>query len=269
VNLKRTDSVNEIDDAAVSPNPPPFQWKYWKILPLKETTSTNEEARHHPAWTAVVADSQTAGRGRHGRYWTSDYGGLWLSAVLPTPGNGEHWKALPLAVGLAVIRTLTKLNVPARMRWPNDIMVDDLKLAGLLLERYKEDRVIAGIGVNLTNAPAEHSPELSRIATRLCDLTPSLPSRDEFMISLLSHLHEIHQEMEQGGVSSFVDELNQMWGELPRPVELNIQQQTVTGNFTGVTENGDLILLDADDNHSIHDAAYVTMLREIPHPTST
>ncbi|MEM6885140.1 MAG: biotin--[acetyl-CoA-carboxylase] ligase [Verrucomicrobiota bacterium] len=257
--------MNEIEDPdTAAPNPKPFNWKSWKILPLTETSSTNEEARHQPIWTAVVADSQTAGRGRHGRHWTSDKGGLWLSAVLPTPGNLEHWNALPLAVGLAVIRTLTKLNITARMRWPNDIMVNDLKLAGLLLERYHSDRVVAGIGVNLTNNPGEESPELSRIATRLCDLTPSPPNRDEFMISLLTHLKEIHQEMDQGGVESLVVELNQMWGVLPRSVELDIQGKSIIGNFMGITPAGNLILQDAAGTESEHDAAHVTMLHEVP-----
>ncbi|MEM1158175.1 MAG: biotin--[acetyl-CoA-carboxylase] ligase [Verrucomicrobiota bacterium] len=263
MNSKQTDPVHEIDDPdAATSNPQPFKWKNWNILPFKETPCTNEIARNQPAWTAVVADTQTAGRGRHGRHWTSDAGGLWLSAVLPTPGGPERWAALPLAIGLAVIRTLAKLSVAARMRWPNDIIVADRKLAGLLLERYADDRVVAGIGLNLTNTPADTSPELAGIATRLCDLTPSLPSRDEFLISLLSHLHEIHQEMPSGGVESLVDELNCMWGDLPRPVELDVQGKLIAGNFMGVTNTGDLILLDDEGRKSVHNAAYVAILRE-------
>ncbi len=270
MNSINTGLQNEIDaprsgNVAAGSTPqalPPFEWKNWRILPLKEIPSTNEEARHHPDWTAVVADSQTAGRGRHGRAWTSDLGGLWLSAVLPTPGAPERWQTLPLAVGLAVIRTLSKINVKARMRWPNDIMVNDRKLAGLLLERYSDDRVVAGIGINLTNSPASSSPELKDITTRLCDLTPSLPSRDEFLISLLSHLFEIHQQMQNGGVASLVDELNQMWGPLPRPVELDVGQNTISGNFHGITESGDLILRDDTGMETVHNSAYVAMLRE-------
>ena len=256
--------VNGMDSpTATTSTSQPFEWRNWKILPLAETSSTNEEARAQPVWTAIVADSQTAGRGRHGRHWTSDYGGLWLSVVLPTPGNAEHWNALPLAVGLAVIRALAKLNVHARMRWPNDIMVQDLKLAGLLLERYHHDRVVAGIGVNLANSPAESNPELSTIATRLCDLTPSPPGRDELMISLLSHLFEVHQEMEQGGVEVLVSELNQMWGTLPRSVQLQVQGEWIPGNFMGINSGGDLVLEDSSGIESVHNAAHVTMLREI------
>lgn len=264
MNAKRTDLVNEINtpDSSASDNPQPFEWKNWKILPLKETSSTNEVARHHSAWTAVLADSQSEGRGRHGRAWTSNAGGLWLSAVLPTPGDPERWRPLPLAVGLAVIRTLAKLGVTARMRWPNDIMVNDLKLAGLLLERYADDRVVAGIGINLTNSPAAENPELTRIATRLIDHTPSMPGRDEFLISLLNHLYEIHQEMQVGGVETLVSELNQMWGSLPRPVELDIQGEAIAGDFMGITETGDLILVDQTGKQSTHNAAYVAMLRE-------
>jgi len=264
MDAKRTDPADNTPhpDAAGASDSQPFEWKHWQILPLKETHSTNDIARDHPAWTAIVADVQTAGRGRLGRTWTSNPGGLWLSAVLPTPGESDRWAALPLATGLAVIRSLAKLHVTARMRWPNDIMVGDLKLAGLLLERYTPDRVVAGIGVNLTNSPAEYDSELASITTRLSDWTPSLPSRDEFLISLLSHLYEIHQEMLSGGVRSLVDELNQMWGPLPRPVELDIQGKIISGDFLGVTATGDLILRDHQSQESIHNAAYVTMLRE-------
>ena len=104
----------------------------WHVHEIATTHSTNLVAAKFSAWEAVRADRQTAGRGRFQRGWVSDEGGLWLSAVVPTGPNAAEWRALPLAVGLAVCNALKSIGLSRyRVRWPNDVLVDDRKLAGL------------------------------------------------------------------------------------------------------------------------------------------
>ena len=98
--------------------------------------STNDLARELPPWSAVRAQKQTAGRGRFGRQFVSDPGGLWLSATLPAEGGAGRWNGFSLMVGCHLLHMLENLAVPdVRLRWPNDLMSGKKKLAGLLIEQ--------------------------------------------------------------------------------------------------------------------------------------
>ena len=142
----------------------------WAVHEVPVTASTNLAAATLPVWEAMRADRQTAGRGRFQRGWVSDEGGLWLSAVVPA---GADAAALPLAVGLAVCDSLRSLGLKRfRVRWPNDILVDDRKLAGLLVERFHPVAAVAGIGINVLNHPENCDPELKNQTVRLADLIP-------------------------------------------------------------------------------------------------
>ena len=122
------------------------------------TGSTNDDARAlavagAPEGTVVLASRQTAGRGRLGRAWVSPEGGVYLSAVLRPAVEPARIASLALAVALGVVLGLERLGVFARLKWPNDVLLGDAKLAGVLLEMTAEtdrvDRVIAGVGVNV------------------------------------------------------------------------------------------------------------------------
>ncbi len=121
--------------------------------------------------TAVAARVQTGGRGTRGRTWVSGAGGLWLSVILRPPDSS----AAPLAslrIGLALARLLEAgIPAPIRVKWPNDLMVADRKLAGILCEsRWIGDRLawmVVGIGLNVRN---ELPGQLESTAIRLADL---------------------------------------------------------------------------------------------------
>src|SRR5690606_14502638 len=83
-----------------------FRHEGWTLHTTHEIGSTNSAAAKLPAWHAVRDDLQTDGRGRTGRRWVSDEGGLWLSAVVPCPGQRSRWAILPLAAGWAIIGAL-------------------------------------------------------------------------------------------------------------------------------------------------------------------
>lgn len=130
-------------------------------LHLRETSSTNDRARElaaagAPHGTIVTAGTQTAGRGRQGRTWSAPPGRALLLSVI-VRGSGEAFSLLPLAAAVAVADVA---GPEARIKWPNDILLGDRKLAGVLCEgRPQEGWAIVGVGVNvavdLRDLPAE------------------------------------------------------------------------------------------------------------------
>jgi BirA family transcriptional regulator, biotin operon repressor / biotin---[acetyl-CoA-carboxylase] ligase len=113
-----------------------------------------------PAGTLIIADTQTAGRGRMGRSWRSEPGaGVWMT-VIERPSDALALETLSLRVGLGIAPALEPLSTSAiRLKWPNDLYVGDRKLAGILIEaRWREghpDWVAIGVGINLRPPPDE------------------------------------------------------------------------------------------------------------------
>jgi BirA family transcriptional regulator, biotin operon repressor / biotin---[acetyl-CoA-carboxylase] ligase len=147
-------------------------------LHLRRTDSTNERARElasagAPHGTLVTAAEQTAGRGRQGRTWTAPPGrALLLSLVLRV----EQPALVPLAAGVATAETV---GHHARIEWPNDVLVEGRKVAGILVEgRPQEGWAVLGIGLNVAIAPDDFPPELRDSAGTLgrepTDLEPTL-----------------------------------------------------------------------------------------------
>ena len=134
-------------------------------LHLRRTDSTNDRARDlaargAPHGTLVTAAEQTAGRGRQGRGWTAPAG----RALLCTLVVREPPRLLPLAVGVAVAETV---GPGALLKWPNDVLIDGRKVAGILVEGRPQERwAVAGIGLNVAVRESDFPPELDgRAAT--------------------------------------------------------------------------------------------------------
>jgi BirA family biotin operon repressor/biotin-[acetyl-CoA-carboxylase] ligase len=118
----------------------------------------------------VTAAEQTAGRGRQGRTWTAPAGGALLYSALLRPLDPERHATLPLAVPLAVCETAEALRpgLGCGVKWPNDVLVDGRKLAGVLIEaRPRDGWAVIGVGLNLTIAEHEFPEELRQSATSL------------------------------------------------------------------------------------------------------
>ena len=126
---------------------------------LRRTESTNAIARElaaggAPAGTLVTASEQTAGRGRQGRTWSAKPGRALLCSLIVR----ELPRLLPLAAGVAVAETV---GAGAKLKWPNDVLLDGRKLAGILVEgRPQEGWAVLGIGLNVALRPEDFPPEL-------------------------------------------------------------------------------------------------------------
>ena len=153
----------------------------WRIHHKAETVSTNLDARAGVHGDVFTADYQTAGRGRLDHKWLSSPGAnLMMSVVLSVEGlSPDQVATLPLVVGLVVCKSLASLfPLPSSLfpllKWPNDVLIDGKKLAGILCERHG-DNVIVGIGVNVNQT--EFAPEIADCATSLSLIAPDLVSR--------------------------------------------------------------------------------------------
>jgi BirA family biotin operon repressor/biotin-[acetyl-CoA-carboxylase] ligase len=210
------------------------------IVRLRETTSTMKDAaalaaKGEPHGTAVIADSQTAGIGRHGHQWHSeDTGGLYLSIVLRL----EIAPSLTLALGLAVQRALHDLaDVSTDLRWPNDVLLNDRKLAGILAQSA-EGAVIAGIGLNVNQT--EFPPELAEIATSLRIATGREHSKDELAERIIAESLRYAKLGRQEILRRFAE--NSTW---PRGRSVIVDEK-FRGITAGLDENGFLLVQTAE-----------------------
>ena len=235
----------------------------WSLTVYDVVGSTNDLARELPAWSAVRAARQTAGRGRFGRSFVSDEGGLWLSAVLPGGGSPERWKGFSLMVGCHLLRLLKSMNlVDARLRWPNDLMIGSRKLGGLLIEQSGPGMLIVGLGLNVGNEPWQQDAALASVTTRLADLMNNIPDLDDLAAQVLDAIASAHEDMLQRGLAAAAEEFN-VYRE-PVPVELTLTRGSpVEASFIGLDPQGNLRLRDASGHERVVEHQVVQRLREL------
>jgi len=235
----------------------------WTLFEYVAVGSTNLVAANLKAWEAVRADRQSAGRGRFQRSWISDEGGLWLSAVVPTNPKSSSGRALPMAAGLAVSDVLRGLGVQSlRMRWPNDLLVKDRKLAGLLVDQFSPGLAVVGIGINAFNEPEASEPLLKNQTARLVDILPNPPSLRELTALVLGELRRAITRMEEGSFEALLPLVNKLWGR-PRRVELDLDGTKRSGIFKGVDAGGRLILSEGTAEAIAYEPWQVRHLTEI------
>ena len=184
-----------------------------EILYREEVDSTNRVASDlardgAEEGTVVVAEAQTAGRGRLGRSWTSPARlNLYLSLVLRPPVAPVAVTPLSLVAALGVVDAVRETtDLSPMIKWPNDVLLDEAKLAGLLTEMDAEaERVrflVLGIGVNLNSEKHDFPPELRDKATSLRQAGGRAVDRAAFTGALLSHLERAYDEFLAGGFAA-------------------------------------------------------------------
>ena len=170
-----------------------------RVLVFEETDSTNDLAARAgddglPEGLVIFAECQRAGRGRLGRKWIAPPGQSLLFSVLLRPGVPTvRWPELTFCAALAVAETAERLTgQPARVKWPNDVLVSERKVAGILLEAHHRQQpgfVVVGIGVNVLQQFTDFAPELRERAGSLAMATDGLPlNRHEVATLLLERL---------------------------------------------------------------------------------
>jgi BirA family biotin operon repressor/biotin-[acetyl-CoA-carboxylase] ligase len=180
------------------------------LLAFRSVTSTQEivrvlGVRGLPEGTVVVAEHQTTGRGRRGRVWITPPGaGLLLSVLLRPVLPPARWPAIGLAAACAVADGVEEAaGVTPGLRWPNDVLVDGRKVAGVLAEGVTGPVacVLLGIGINLRGEPGEWSADLAGRAASLASLgRPAEP--EAVLAAVLRHLAARYEELQRLGFES-------------------------------------------------------------------
>ena len=222
---------------------------------FSEISSTNTHARALAENGAgegeiVIADAQSAGRGRLGRRWASPpYANLYFSIILRPQLAPAHVPQTTLMAAVALADTVAAFipGLPT-IKWPNDIMLDGKKLAGILTEvscdAERVNYVILGIGVNL-NYPREMMPdEIRERATSVFESTQKTVSRESFLKGLIHALDRCYGELEVSGFTAIAARWEARFGLRGRRVRVESFDQAVIGRAKGIDRDGALLLED-------------------------
>jgi BirA family biotin operon repressor/biotin-[acetyl-CoA-carboxylase] ligase len=202
-----------------------------------------------PDRTVVIADSQAAGRGRRGRVWKDEPGASLLVSILLRPRlSPERLPTLSLTAAVAVAEAVTQTaGLAAKLKWPNDVLVDGRKLAGILLETRLEPGgaaiVALGIGVNL--AQRAFPLELAERATSVRLASGREVDRDTLLGALLERLDHWRGRLETEGFEPVRARWRELADTLGRPVSVD----GVQGTAVDLDADGALVVADADGRH--------------------
>ena len=221
-----------------------------KLLVLNVIDSTNQYIKDHqaelPSGFVCVAEAQTAGRGRHGRKWVSPYGAsLYLSMHWAFAEGYQALNGLSLVVGVAVVRALAKIGLKeAKLKWPNDIYVNDKKLAGILIEVEGQIgaacQTVIGIGINVA-LPATVT-EIDQPFTDIQRILQGNVDRNYFAAMLIDELHTTMPLFEKSGLEPFIEAWQAADVYAGKAIRLVIGQNNINGICRGINHSGALLL---------------------------
>jgi BirA family biotin operon repressor/biotin-[acetyl-CoA-carboxylase] ligase len=224
-----------------------------EILSYRTVGSTNDLAFRlaeggAAEGTLIVSDQQTKGRGRMGRDWHSPPKlGLWISLILRPQVPPYKAPGLSICAGLALAQAIQDLSgLDARIKWPNDCLISDKKVGGILLELSAElDRtnfVIAGIGVNVNHRPSDFPKKLSAKVTSIRMEWGQELSRMELLILFLERFEDIYLDFKNNGLIHQRRLIKKLSSLLGRKVQVKFGKEIIEGQAQDIDDNGSLII---------------------------
>ena len=235
---------------------------YISTLEIFQTIdSTNKYAREkaekvRASGAVVLAEQQSAGRGRRGKNWISPFAAnIYLSVVWDFERGAQALQGLSLAVGVAVKRALTASGVSeVQLKWPNDIYVRQKKLGGILLEMIGDPvgqcSVIIGVGLNVSmpvKSGADIEQEWTDVSSELLHSAAAIrPSRNRLAAGLISEIVQLLTDFESRGFEAYRDEWQTADAFFGQTAYISTPKQSIAGVVKGVDSNGALRLELAD-----------------------
>ncbi len=201
-----------------------------------------------PAFTAVRADVQHAGRGRRGRRWEAPPGTALLVSILLRPQRPSHEvPVLSLAGGIAAVECARAFGADARLSWPNDVVCGNRKLAGVLAELGPGGCVLLGIGMNLGARAADLPPPDRLVPTSLLLETGSAPTAPAALAALLEALRPLAAAFDAEGPSAIAARARGVDALDGTAVELRLASGAVVhGSAAGIADDGSILVHSAD-----------------------
>lgn len=243
------------------------KWLAKNIIYLPTVDSTNQEVKRiastHPHGTVVIAEQQTAGKGRLGRVWSSPNGtGLWLSILLKPEIAPNQIANITLVCGLGVCKAIRKhTGLNALIKWPNDVIIGNKKICGILTETTVEANrisyVVTGIGINVNTT--EFDNDIKHKATSLSIESGSVINREnlfkEIMFTLEKYLDNYFSNPNDG----IYEEYTALCATLGREVTVSRGNSTFNGKAVTIEATGDLIVELANGTTEIVSSGEVTV----------
>ena len=238
------------------------QWRF-----LAETDSTNAEisrslAKHPPEQGLIIlADSQTDGKGRLGRTWYSAPGtGVYISILIRPNLTPEQLPILTLMAGLATVIAVNKFTSNrAQLKWPNDLLLNGKKIAGVLCEYYPKNipAVIIGIGINVnqTQFPAD----IKEIATSLKLETGEEINRTALIKQLITQLDFQYSELKKHKVGTLIKNWTSHTDLFGKTITLKKSIQSITGKAIRLDNLGRLVIVNESGEETAFDSGEVRL----------
>ena len=220
------------------------------VAEIGSTNDTVMEAGQagEPEGFAILADRQTAGRGRRGRSWVSAAGvGLYTSVLLRPQQLPARIPLLTLVGGLAVAEAVEHIALVApRLKWPNDVLVEGRKVAGILAEMASTDGkvgpVVIGMGINVNHRPQDFPAELLPTATSLFLVTGKTLPRGQLAAALFNALDRWYQAFREGDDEAILTAGRQRSAILGRRVTVYADEECWQGIATDLDDDGALVV---------------------------
>jgi BirA family transcriptional regulator, biotin operon repressor / biotin---[acetyl-CoA-carboxylase] ligase len=218
--------------------------RWHETLPSTNDLAVSLAEIQVPEGTIVVAEEQTAGRGRHGRPWVSPRGGIWLSVILRPHLPLALTPLIGLAASVAAARAIrTTTGLLARVKWPNDVLIDGRKIVGILADAGPDaEWVVVGIGIN-ANVPREALPAGTGYPITSLEERLGRPvDRGILVRTLLRELERGYEELCVSGALATLRRWREMADTLGRVVRVETHGTVIEGVASDLDESGALLV---------------------------
>jgi BirA family biotin operon repressor/biotin-[acetyl-CoA-carboxylase] ligase len=236
---------------------------WYETLPSTNDLAVRLAELGEPEGTLVVAEAQTEGRGRLGRAWVSPRGGVWLSAILRPGFAAPRAPLVGFAAAVAAARAIRETaRLEARVKWPNDVLVDGAKVVGVLADAGAGGEfVVLGVGIN-ANVPATALPEgVGYAATSLAERRGEPVDRATLVRTLLRELERGYGALRRGEIGLVLAGWRELAETIGRPVRVRGAARAFDGLAVDVDDAGALLVRLADGRVERVVAGEVTVRR--------
>lgn len=218
---------------------------------IEQIDSTNRLAielaqKGAPRGCIVLAEQQTAGRGRRGRLWVSPFArNIYCSVIWEFDAGAAALEGLSLAVGVAVAQALTATGIHGiELKWPNDIVHERKKLAGILIEMMGDAsgrcQVVIGIGINVAMSDSTDASAIDQPWTDTNTIAGTIISRNLLIGNLITQLLPLLTEFEVIGFAKFQDAWSMLDCTKGKPIAIHFGERMLFGTAAGINANGAL-----------------------------
>ena len=223
---------------------------------LKSTNIMAKEKALHRAegmdeGTLIIAEKQSAGKGRLGREWFSPAGGIWLSIILYPQLFPSYISRITLMTAVAVVKAIKVCTqIESQIKWPNDILINEKKVCGILTEMSAEldiiNWVVVGIGINANIDLRDFPEDIQENTISLKETSGKEISRVKLVQTFLQEFEKYYEKLKRKEFSSILKEWKSCSHTLGKKIRVDIGERIITGEAIEINESGALILKKED-----------------------